>query len=232
MDEARTLINVSISSMIAAMFVGAAVSLISFGYIMWTYFARQDSANNTMAYYSNFTAYDNQTITGSDVLGLLARADDYQIWVAFYDAVDTTPAVEIFDDVADVETSKDVDGKSYIYFDPSGYASYTKAYFPSYTNAIPVCEAAIQTTKTIIGDKLMKDLPDTDWHNLHGTEKIKLVELLTNSAAGGLGNLETGKENSYAAFKSTVIYAGDGSTDIIGVVLVRAHPHVTDFCQE
>ena len=76
MDEANTLVNMAITAMLSAMFLGVAVGVIGIGYMMWGYFARQDAANKAMSAYAHFTSYDNTTVRGQEVLQLLENDDN------------------------------------------------------------------------------------------------------------------------------------------------------------
>lgn len=229
MDEAKSLVNMSVSAIFAALFLGAAIGLLTICYMMWSYFSRQDAANQRMDYYSNLTAYDNQTIGGADVLSLLSHADDYGIFVLFLD--DTDNSQSVFDSA----TSVAVHSNKYAYYDPDGQGAYSVVKQAQYDNAIPVCNSAINSTYGYLGNgtKTMHDLEVAGTiTNLHGRTKVDLIRLFTKSTADGLGSLTTGATDTYAAFKACLIYANDGTTDVAGVALVRANSKVTNFCMD
>lgn len=82
MDEAKSLVSMTISVMINAAILAVAFGLIGIGYNVWNYFARQDLANESMHLYQHFTAFDNSTIRGQEVVELLGNNDD--IFVLIY----------------------------------------------------------------------------------------------------------------------------------------------------
>ena len=213
MDEAKNLVNMSVAAIFAALFLGAAVGLISVCYMMWTYFSRQDAANQRMDYYANLTAYDNQTVGGADVLSLLSHADDYGVFVIFLD--DTSNAT-----VLDNSNSVSLHSQRYVFFDPDGQGGYSTVKQANYANAIPICNNAINAAYTLLGS---------------GSQNMTVLEpiaLITDSSPNGLGSLTTGVTDTYSAFKACLIYANDGTTDVAGIALVRANANVTNFCQQ
>ena len=193
---------------------------------MWTYFSRQDAANQRMDYYANLTAYDNQTVGGADVLSLLSHADDYGVFVIFLD--DTSNAT-----VLDNSNSVSLHSQRYVFFDPDGQGGYSSVKQANYANAIPICNNAINAAYTLLGSgsQNMTDL-GTSVKNLHGKTKEELIALFTDSSPNGLGSLTTGVTDTYSAFKACLIYANDGTTDVAGIALVRANANVTNFCQQ
>ena len=216
----------SVAAIFAALFLGAAVGLISVCYMMWTYFSRQDAANQRMDYYANLTAYDNQTVGGADVLSLLSHADDQGVFVIFLD--DTSNAT-----VLDNSNSVSLHSQRYVFFDPDGQGGYSTVKQANYANAIPICNNAINAAYTLLGSgsQNMTDL-GTSVKNLHGKTKEELIALFTDSSPNGLGSLTTGVTDTYSAFKACLIYANDGTTDVAGIALVRANANVTNFCQQ
>lgn len=229
MDEAKSLVNMSVSAIFAALFLGAALGLLAICYMMWAYFSRQDAANQRMDYYSNLTAYDNQTIGGADVLSLLSHADDYGIFVIFLDDTDNSSTVFDSANSVAVHTSK------YAFYDPDGQGAYSFVKQPQYANAIPVCNNAVNAVYSYMGSgtKTMHDLETaSSVVNLHGRTKADLIQLFTKSTSDGLGSLTTGSVDTYAAFKACLIYANDGTTDVSGVALIRANSAVTNFCMD
>ena len=75
-DEAKTLIHMSVSAIIASVFLALAVGTIGIGYILWGYFSRQENAASAMSSYVNFTAYDNSTVRGQEVVQLIEANED------------------------------------------------------------------------------------------------------------------------------------------------------------
>ncbi len=226
MDEAKSLVHMSVSSIFAALFLAAALGLIAIMYMLWAYFSRQDAANQRMDYYSNLTAFDNQTIGGADVLGLLSHADEYGVFVIFLDDTDSS-------DVFDSATNVSVHSNKYVFFDPDGQGGYSKVKQATYANQIPLCNSAINTIYSFMGSGTytMTDLATAgNVINLHGQSKAQLIQLFTKSEDSGLGSLTPGASDSYSAFKSCLIYANDGTTDVAGVALIRASSAVTNFC--
>lgn len=227
MDEAKSLVHMSVSAIFAALILGACLGIITICYMMWAYFSRQDAANQRMDYYSNLTAYDNQTIGGADVLSLLSHADDYGVFVVFLE--DTDNASTIFDSANSVS----LHANKYVFFDPDGQGAYAYVNQANYANAIPICNNAINATYTLMssGTANMSDLAASHGvTNIHGYSKSQLISLFTKSDATGLGSLTPGATDSYSAFKACLVYANDGTTDVAGIALVRANANVTNFC--
>lgn len=219
MDEAKTLVYNSVSALFTAMLLGAVFALISVGYMMWTYFSRQDAANARLSYYSNLTAYDNQTLSGADVLSLLSHADEYGLFVIFFDS---NPGSEtVFDNVNSVSWHD----QKFVFYDPDGDAAYNLVDPPNFENSLPICDAAVDQVVTMLGSGSINNLSGAT--NLHGLSKAQLIELFTTNTTDGLGSLTS---DGYAAFKMALVYANDGTTDVSGIVAVRANVGIEDFC--
>ena len=212
MDEAKTLVNMAISAMLSAMFIGAAVGIIGIGYLMWGYFARQDSANNAMEKYSYYTTYDNSTVRGQEVLQLIENNDDIFVIILQASAGGNM-------DILEVSPSN----RAYVW-----YKSANGAKFPLHTEYIKNTSLTSNSIKTLNNAlKLVYQWTDPTHPNvgsitdLHGYNSTDLQKIFLDRTKLGT------QDNNYAAFKSVLIYADDSSSEISGVVLVKQTSYVT-----
>lgn len=216
MDEAKSLVHMSVSAIFAAMLIAAAISLIGIGYTIWAYFSRQDSANSRMSEYSNYTAFDNTTVRGQEVMQLISS--DLDVFVVILE--DTTSSEHSIDNITSVSSTPIAisTSDSYEDFVPSSIDMSTD-------NAIVTCSTALSRFQSI-GDKL-GTLADS--RNLKDASHDELVQEFTSGklaqqAVNSSGSLiET---NSYAAFKSVLVYDSDNTADVVGIILVRANEDV------
>lgn len=212
MDEAKTLVNMAITAMLSAMFLGVAVGVIGIGYMMWGYFARQDAANKAMSAYAHFTSYDNTTVRGQEVLQLLENDDN--IFVVIMQAGSGTNINDMT-----INTGK----KMYLWANNDYNKTFKlkQAYVNNTSltsNAIPTCQRMLQAIyqwndpqhPSMGSIEDISDKTDTD-----------LEKLFLDPNELGIG------DNDFAAFKSTLIYADDSSSEIAGVVLMKQCSTVT-----
>ena len=71
MEEAKTLLHHALTAMFAVLILGAVMSLITLGYMMWSAFSKQDATNQRLKDYAKFSAFDNTEIRGQEVIALL-----------------------------------------------------------------------------------------------------------------------------------------------------------------
>lgn len=225
MDEAKTLVHMSLSSMFSAMFIAAAVGLIAVGYMLWGSLSRQESANNRLANYANYTAFDNTTVRGQEVIQLIESNKD--IFVVIYDCVPDSSKTNI--DNQSIETTPlakyvpdDVTVQS---FTPSNIST---------ENSNDTCKRALEKFKSAGSTTIANLYTESGNINLADASHSQLIGYFTTGRTTGSTSVTLGKPavdvntelNSYAAFKSVLIYADDGTTDIIGILLVRQSPYV------
>lgn len=220
MDEAKSMFHMSISAMFAAMLIGAIAAIIGVSYLMWSYFSKQDAASAKMTQYSNLTAFDNTTLRGSEVESLLTYADSMGIYVLFYDSSTNNASLN-------EQTNLSL---RYYLANPKDSAYNTISSAPIRSNTIATCKAATDRTIAIIGTGGDNYPASTlgSYTNLHALSHTQLVSYLTTSTLLGDPN----NNGNYGVFKSTLIYSGDATTDVVGIALVRANAHVTNYCAE
>ena len=225
MDEAKTLVHMSISAMFAAMFIAVAVGLISVGYMMWSYFSRQDAADRQMSNYANYTAFDNTVVRGQEVLQLIESNDD--IFVVVVNGDDSSSM-----EYLEVDTSTKV--YTYIPYDYMFDIDFTKL---DTTNSCTACSSALEWLK---GTSKLNSLKPLDAaYDLCNYTHSQLVSLFTHSTTlnitvnggsttsiPGLGAVkedENGnplESGAYSKFISTLVY-DESSADIVGIILMR-----------
>lgn len=219
MDEAKTLIHMSVSAMMSAMFLVAALAFIGTGYMIWNYFSRQDAANQRMSDYVNYTAFDNTTVRGQEVIELLES--DLDIFVVFLDGTSKTATKSINDMTTGNPT--------FIYYtETTGVKDFKFNTIQSTDNAITTCTNALSKIKS------KNSTPESILSAskcLNGKSHSELIKVFTDSVSGLGAKAKTAstQTNSYAAFKSVLVYAEDGTTDVVGVILVRADANVEVF---
>lgn len=212
MDEAKTLVNMAITAMLSAMFLGVAVGVIGIGYMMWGYFARQDAANKAMSAYAHFTSYDNTTVRGQEVLQLLENDDN--IFVVIMQAGSGTNINDMT-----INTGK----KMYLWANSDYNKNFKlkQAYINNTSltsNAIPTCQRMLQAIYQWNDPQHPAMGSIEDISNKTDTD---LEKLFLDPNELGIG------DNDFAAFKSTLIYADDSSSEIAGVVLMKQCSTVT-----
>lgn len=212
MDEAKTLVNMAITAMLSAMFLGVAVGVIGIGYMMWGYFARQDAANKAMSAYAHFTSYDNTTVRGQEVLQLLENDDN--IFVVIMQAGSGTNINDMT-----INTGK----KMYLWANNDYNKTFKlkQAYVSNTSltsNAIPTCQRMLQAIYQWNDPQHPAMGSIEDISNKTDTD---LEKLFLDPNELGIG------DNDFAAFKSTLIYADDSSSEIAGVVLMKQCSTVT-----
>lgn len=236
MDESKTLVNMAISVMFSSLILGAAVGLITIGYMLFSFLSNQDQANKRMHDYVDYTSFDNTIIRGQEAIQLIQS--DYDIFVIVFNGKDfNDPAKGSIRDVKSLmttgfdgaETSKpvavytsDVEGIrnfDLTKVDPTS----TDATGQTALNAL----ASLHTTPMDL--KASSDIED-----LSTWKYSKLVSAFTDSkdAYGKPIRNKDGvkiQSSSYAAFHSSLVYAEDGTTDVVGVILVREPYDTLDY---
>lgn len=222
MDEAKTLVHMSVQAILAAMLLAAATGLISLGYLMWSYFSRQDAANQRMATYANYTAYDNTTIRGQEVIELLES--DLDVFVLIYEDINSVENHSIDD--ATTSTSKLLA----IHTGSDGHVTNFPLKDIDTENVNSACKSALEAAKGT--NQTPNDLARANSSKVLPLGYNDLVKEFTQStnSAYNLGaqrrSPQTGQlieTGSYAAFKSALVYDNDNTTDVVGIILIRAN---------
>ena len=198
MDEAKTLVHMSVSAIIASVFLAFAVGVIGVGYILWGYFSRQENSSSALASYVSFTAYDNSTIRGQEVIQLIEANED--IFVIIFDGVGTN---------AD---NLSIGYKAASWVKKGGYASTvqpntiygTTNNVPTFANALNKMHSFSNMETGAAAGLAVQNLVDVDYGFL---QSYMLDQFGTS-------------DKNYAAFKSCLVY-DDKSADVIGVLFVR-----------
>lgn len=204
MDEAKTLIHMSVSAIIASVFLALAVGTIGIGYILWGYFSRQENAASAMSSYVNFTAYDNSTVRGQEVVQLIEANED--IFVIIFDGVGSDA-----DNLAiGTKAASWVKVGGYAATIPPNTIMNTVNSLPTYNNALSKMHNFTNIENGVAVDLSVYNLVGKDYTYL---QAFMLDQFGTSS-------------KNYAAFRSCLVY-DDNSADVIGVLLVRIPEGVT-----
>lgn len=227
MNEAKSLVNMSISAIFSTMILSAVLVLMGIGYTMWSYFSRQDAANQRMKDYVNYVAYDDSTIRGQEVVSLIQYAEQEGYFVAIYP--NTTGSIM---------SSLIPSSTAHVYIpNTCPWESIKES-----RTSIPVPPNNSQLQQ--VYNKVIADIGTTSRSTSSGNsyccfQKLvnsdgtlnyeKLVQAFTNnySTWTHLGN--PNGEHTYAAYRSYLVYDSDTSTDVIGFVLLRQNTNVTNF---
>ncbi len=229
MDEAKSLVHMAVSALFASMILAAAVGLIHIGYSMWSYFSRQETANERMSTYANYTAFDNTTVRGQEVIQLIESDPD--LFVVIFN--DTKTSLHSIDNMSTDASNAD----SYYYPDLSGIKDYDLSLVNT-VNTNVSCKAGLSALRGT--GTFESKFPSTSAKYLNNYDYNKLVTIFTSSktSVGGMPTLgkpvvndanQLIESGSYAAFKSSLVYAEDGTTDVVGVVLVRENAYVDEY---
>lgn len=219
MDEAKLLTHMSVSAILSAMVLAAAIGLIGVGYTIWAYFSRQDAANQRMATYANYTAFDNTTVRGQEVISLLES--DLDLFVIIYDGTSSDKTID------NMKVSSNP--RAIYYSDVSGVNNFNFGSIQSTSNANTTCANALTRLKSL-GNKTPSTLSVT--YNLNNVSHSDLIAYFTDARLGKIAKDNKGNlinTGTYSAFKSTLVYAEDGTTDVVGIILVRASADVTSY---
>lgn len=228
MDESKTLINMSVSVMFSGLILAAAVGLVTIGYSLFSYLSNQDQANKRMHEYIDYTSFDNTVIRGQEAVQLIQS--DYDIFVIIYNGKEfNDPTKGSIRDVKSTMTTG---------FDGSETNNPVAVYTADVRGIRDFDLTHVDITSTDITGRTalnnLKSLNTTpmDLKTRTGVEDLstwkysKLVSAFTDSKDQFGKPLRDNngikiQSSSYAAFHSSLVYAEDGTTDVVGVVLVR-----------
>ena len=216
MNEAKTLVQISVSVMIGAMVLSAAVGLITLGYSMWNMFSKQDLANRRLKEYSTYSAFDNTIVRGQEVVSLIATTEG-----------DPFVAVYKFNGSGYTDYSQPE-----IYFN-NNTANMTLSYKDNY---YAVNNASVDSRfKDLVGDSVDASkplIPATGRITVNFTPdpstglSAPTFKKLQEDFVGRPSYLKSDGSvvNGYARYHSVLIYDSGSSTDIVGIMLVEQAP--------
>lgn len=228
MDEAKTLVHLSISTIFSAIFLAVCVGLISTGAILWSLFSRQDATNEAMHNYARYAAFDNTTIRGQEMLQLVESSDDiFVICLEGRRAGSSTDlnnmTIDNNDDSIYVKLPALQSAREYDFTDTQFRVNNTNA----------TLQRAQQFCKAQIGQPIYRGM------HLNGMSHDDLVSLFTTTHTSthlGLGKPDydpaTGtilNSGTYAAYKVMLVYDTDSTSDVVGIVGVREAPGTTSY---
>lgn len=227
MDEAKSLVHMSVSAILATLFLTIALGLIGTGYTLWSYFSKQSAADKQMSQYANYTAFDNTVVRGQEVLQLIESTDDIFVLILSGDGGDDLSNINVGDD-------PDI---TYLYA-PYDYMLDTNFAGIDTTNENTTCRNSLTYLKAKETLKAL-NIDSNSAKNLGNYSHSQLVGLFTNStdlnvsinngsveSTAGLGNYEIDNRGNvlnsgeYSEFVSTLVY-DEGTADVAGVILVR-----------
>lgn len=231
MDEAKTLVNMSLSAVFASMFLAAAVGLIAVGHMLWGSLSRQDAANKRLADYANYTAFDNTTVRGQEIISLIESEPD--IFIVIYDSTEVQANKTMDDQELKAGIlAKYVPNNGVVEDFVPGTLNFTE-------NSVATCERALVKFKSHGNDTKVINLSGKD---LTSATHEELISHFTNGANNSgdstddslatLGYPCSANDEDpyrYAAFKSVLVYDSDNTTDIIGILFVRQSIYVDTF---
>ena len=226
MDEAKSLVHMSVSAILATLFLTIALGLIGTGYTLWSYFSKQSAADKQMSEYANYTAFDNTVVRGQEVLQLIESTDDIFVLILSGDGSSSLDDIGI--------TAEFV----YLYA-PYDYMLDINFEGINTTNENKTCKNSLTWLRNYHNLRAL-GIVDTSKDNLCNYSHSQLVGLFTNStnlnvsinnrpveSTQGLGNYEQDPTNGnivnsgeYSEFVSTLVY-DEGTADVAGVILVR-----------
>lgn len=202
MDEAKSLVHMAITALFGVLILAAVLALISVANIVWRAFSRQNDANRSLREYSKYSAFDGTEVRGQDVIALLhdTQGSPYVIMV---DSSNNTRMVAY--NTVELQTS--------------------------INNSIPTTAHAYDEVYAILS------------HITAGQQTVRIENLVTtlnnNGGAGVFDYTDAATSPQYSAvqefflergnaisgtagymkYKSYVLYDGDNSTDIVGILL-------------
>lgn len=228
MDEAKTLVHLSISAIFSAIFLAVCIGLVTTGAILWSIFSRQDAANAAMHSYARFAAFDNTTVRGQEILQLVESKDD--IFIIILEGTRNGSSNSI-DDMSIDNNDHSIYVKLPTLAEAREYDFTNDQFRVNNTNA--TLQRAQQFCKSQIGK------PTYRGRTLNGKSHEELIHLFTTTHIDpvlGLGRPDYDpatdtvlNSGTYAAYKSMLVYDTDSTSDVIGIVAVREAPGITTY---
>lgn len=219
MNEAKSLVHMSVSAMIAALFVGMAVGLITLGYFIWSMFSSQDLANRRLRDYATYAAYDNTIIRGQDAVSLIATTEGDPFVVVF-----------LADNILEEATAVDNWKKQGFYCNSVTETATLNCKDNYYKCSNALADHCFKKLVNLDSPETGVPLIDAGVSTLDpvnfATEDVTYSEL-QNSFVSRVSYYEVDADGNkvttpgYSTFYSVLIYDGNTSTDVIGILLVE-----------
>lgn len=258
MDEAKALSHMAITTMMAAMFLGIIVGLLSLGGLMWKSMAREEEANDRIRNYADYAAYDNKVVKGQDIVKLMEEHYD-DIWVMVFNGP-TDGSGKIVPGRTMNDMGQFTNPSPTISMYKQGY--YSGNYIinaKTFTgNSNPTLKSLQDVLPGQVNGKSVQDyvssIPNFKTITPSDTTSTNVLGNCYDLAASGnytaLQNLFLNNENlyrldrlddagetvaygvgTYAPFLSMLVYDNDNTTDVVGVIFVRESANVDPNAQ-
>lgn len=195
MAEAKQLVHMAITTMLAAIFLTVAMGLIGLGYKMWGMFSKQDLANNRLREYSTYSSFDDTTVRGQEVITLMSQCKGDPFVVVYSRHSGNTDLV----------------GCCY-----NGYTSglLVDTGWEINTSDNMLYAVAMQFLSDHGNTQLITATQNADavWSASNPTLLDDMQTWFLSRGANGAG---------YVTYKSTLIYDSDNTSDIVGILLLE-----------
>ena len=204
MEEAKSLVHMSISALFAALILAAVLALITVGSLVWRAFSNQNDANRSMREYSKYSAFDGTEVRGQDVIALLHDTQGSPFVLIVNSTND--PIMVAYNDVeAEFALNNSIPHT------PNAYDE-----VPSILSGL--CSGVTRE----VGDIAAELNSRTDQEHYRAFDYTSTAVAPQYSVVQEFflarGELLSGV-SGYAKYKSYVLYDGDDSTDIVGLLL-------------
>lgn len=206
MDEAKSLVHMAMTALFGVLILAAVLALITVANLVWRAFSKQNDANRSLREYAKYSAFDGTEVRGQDVISLLhdTQGSPYVLMVYKRDGSYHTRMVA-YNDTESTTTLN---------------------------NSIPTTPGSDDTVRTILGNVcggLTVTISDVINSLPSGGSDVAAAFDYTSSALAPRysdvqefflerGNFRSGV-SGYLKYKSYVLYDGDNSTDIVGILL-------------
>lgn len=195
MDEAKSLVHMFLTALFAVLILAAVLALITVGQLIWRAFSNQNDANRTMREYSKYSAFDGTKVRGQDVIALLhdTQGDPFVI-----------VCQENYTPIASATNSVVADFKLHNYYSTHGGGAYINTIIQKTGQSEPSIASSAPTNfdySTAATEPRYEQLQE------FFLERGSLV-----SSDGSAG---------YLQYSSYLLYDGEDSADIAGVLLIE-----------
>ena len=231
MEEAKTLLHHALTAMFAVLILGAVMSLISLGYMMWSAFSKQDATNQRLKDYAKFSAFDNTEIRGQEVIALLHNTQGSPWVMVIEETKETSTGTYKYEPVNIIFTIAD----SSIVFNDSVINAQSSTIVEERLKDSKIKNKSILSLASTLSGKVEADIKgDTLLYKpnepLH---KQKTAMNFTSDASrpsyseiqqwfldrGALAS--GGSVGGYLPYTSYLVYEDSNSTDIMGIIVIE-----------